>query len=867
GQRTAFDADLIALFRLNEDGASSESSLDSIDWDPSHDAVLMRPTLGKNTALLVENAVVSGDATLSGRALAIYGRRGKTPYLVMGSNPFRTEGNEQMDQLMVNAIRRLTGSQSGDALRITMAQVDESYWFPDETTTRAWLQDRMDGETTINAADACDSAKLDGCIDAGTDLLIVSQISTADESSEKIVASVRRAMEKGVPVLYLQHDGGMTELGTALFELLDVAFLSDNYWVKAQLAAFDSTTTLGYLNDSQLALRELLEHIDTGSYDFSLPLAQTDQKDLYESQFLDGAEFVRSMMNGYDAAARDIFQGCDNEFPKLLALLGDQIRGEIRYPMRTDTTGTARFLEALYADHAVYNTRRFVPAQTDRGSFDSRKLERIEGNDVKVSLTSRPWFRSTGVYALPGKPLTVTRTDGTEATTRIFVNTQRSGSTKVWEDDSYGGYSRPLYLRSQAVPLAPGESVTITSAYGGPVQIEFEQVGAKVEFEFENVGQHPHWSSSADNDSFAKSIASDVYDWVEVATPAFELHSTAKKFAETMGDARWNTPATLAEAIEIYTFDNVHVLAGFRGDGITSVPEIVDWAATTGIEIPVLDEVKHGNMDQPTCGDGCSGNPYDAGWSFSPIGHGDLHELGHSLQNGRFQLTHQTYQYANHSVTNWSPFYAANAYFDDHGGETSDWSIEHDAIFGQLQAAYVAGERAGSFSTHMDDYFSGILSAGGDSGIKDNYAFFMQAMLMAKSHGKLENGYHIVPRIHLLDRAYRSATANQEAWDAAKTGLGFASYTLEQAGDIGNNDFMLVAMSFVTGLDYRDFFDMWGLATSTQAKDQVAGFSLPVVERAFFALGPLGHNHGAMSTQHAEFQKITLDGTTAWPLP
>jgi hypothetical protein len=39
------------------------------------------------------------------------------------------------------------------------------------------------------------------------------------------------------------------------------------------------------------------------------------------------------------------------------------------------------------------------------------------------------------------------------------------------------------------------------------------------------------------------------------------------------------------------------------------------------------------NADQATCGYGCSGNPYDAYWAFDPVGHGDVHEVGHNIEN------------------------------------------------------------------------------------------------------------------------------------------------------------------------------------------------------------------------------------------
>lgn len=43
--------------------------------------------------------------------------------------------------------------------------------------------------------------------------------------------------------------------------------------------------------------------------------------------------------------------------------------------------------------------------------------------------------------------------------------------------------------------------------------------------------------------------------------------------------------------------------------------------------------VQHSNYDErAACGDGCSGNPWDAGWSITPTGWGEAHELGHNMQ-------------------------------------------------------------------------------------------------------------------------------------------------------------------------------------------------------------------------------------------
>jgi hypothetical protein len=386
-----------------------------------------------------------------------------------------------------------------------------------------------------------------------------------------------------------------------------------------------------------------------------------------------------------------------------------------------------------------------------------------------------------------------------------------------------------------------------------------------VSFRFENVGEHPHWRGAADDASFASKLTSDTYAWVEVATNGFELHSRTDAFKKTMKDMRWSTPALLAGAIEQYTYNDVHVLAGFQGEGIDQLPEIAGWAKEHGLTVPVLDYVKHANMDQATCGNGCSGNPYDADWSFSPIAHGDVHELGHSLQNPRFQLSHKDQTYGNHAVTNWSPFYVASRYFEEHGAPTSEWSVEHKANFLELQKAYKAGDRAGSFSSYMNDYFANLIST--KDNITNCYSFFMQAMLMARHKGMLQNGYHVVPRIHLLDRAVRDALKDADTWSAKRGALGFSSYSLEAAKGISNNDFIAVALSFVSGLDYRDFMDMWGIPVSAAAKAQIGSFGYPAVERAFFALGSVDHAHGALSTRVNDFQKLSIDPAAAWPTP
>ncbi|NMV43142.1 hypothetical protein HKB00_04505, partial [Vibrio parahaemolyticus] len=126
-----------------------------------------------------------------------------------------------------------------------------------------------------------------------------------------------------------------------------------------------------------------------------------------------------------------------------------------------------------------------------------------------------------------------------------------------------------------------------------------------------------------------------------------------------------------------------HVLAGFQGPGIDEVPEIIQYAKNQGWEIANIDMVKHMNADQATCGYGCSGNPYDAYWSFSPLGHGDLHELGHGLEKGRFRFS----GWEGHSTTNYYSYYSKSRFFQNTGKVSTCQSLDFKGQFELLQAS------------------------------------------------------------------------------------------------------------------------------------------------------------------------------------
>lgn len=871
-ESTRFDEALTEIFRLEADGSPGAESLTSIDWLPSHDAAFFRPRFGESAALILPNQAPNLEDPVPQEPLAVLGQRGKSRFIALGANPFRTSElgnssttNAQMDTLLENSVRWLMRSQDVRSKKLVLTQLDESHWFADDSSTRNWLQEHFGEELALNDSGSCDGDALKGCLELTPDLVIISQYLDEENHDASMIADeLKAAMERGVPILYLQRDGGMNPLGSALLELLGLQHVRDNQWAKLSTSAFDGSALVGAAPLSYQQIRETVSHLLSGQYSFTLADAAEDLQgnESYQTEFARGASVARSLFRGYDEQGTAIFAQCDNLIDKLLVLLGDRLREEVRFPMGRESTNQTEFLRSYFADHLVYNSRATGASQPDRGNFDPRDLSAVKPVATSVTLVSRPKFRSTGLYLLPGQAARISRLDEEDVSTKLFVNPLRDGATHEW-DEGESPYSRPKFLQSAHISLEPGESIVMNNPYGGPLQVEFDQSGVEVRLEFENVGQHAHWRSSADDASFAARLEDDTFNWVEVATDGFELHSRVELFEKTMADERWNTPEKLSAVIEKYTFDEVHIMAGFQGSGITERAEVHGWADSMGLSVPTLDLVKHGNMDQATCGSGCSGNPYDAYWAFTPIGHGDLHELGHSLQNGRFQLSHSGQSYGNHAVTNWTPFHSASRYYEDHGGDVPGWSIPHAHLFEELKSAYSSGERSGDFSNHMTAYLGKAIEEEGE--IRNCYSFFMQAGMSARHAGVLENGYYIVPRLHLFDRALKNALQDAESWESTRDAIGWGTFSHEQAAGVSNNDFILVGLSWVTGLDFSDFFAMWGVETSLEAQAQVAEFGGPQVPRAFFALSDVDHSRAGLSTEFARIERLPIDGESTWP--
>lgn len=819
-------------------------------------------TQGQNTQLLDAFAWVNNTPILvgnQGRNLAIAGNTDTARYAAFGTVPtdfFQASTNLSYEQPFQRLLAWLLAGEPIDTSILSSSRKVALSYVSSGTRTnfKAWLTKKAPTWTVV---DCSTSATLSTCY-AGVDLIVTGAEGAANADAATIKLAWQNALAAGKPLLYLHNSGwGSNDTALALGDLLGFSLpYGGNWWAK-DAASWTSVTDMQSKIWSALGLGDietLLTHVKAQDFSFNWSVCNESWDSAcftnsgFASQFRNGANKIRSVMNDLDSRKINLFKQMNtSRLYRLLALLGDTYRQEVQFPMDKLTTNPTTFAKSLLADYAVYNYRSINPVQANMGNFSRSDFSHITPITKTVQTTSRQYFRAAGVYALPGKTVRVTRNDNSTTTTQVFVNTLRSGSTHEFETN---GYSRPKFLQSTWMPIKPGETIEFTSPYGGPIEIAYSINDQTVNFTFSNVGEHAFWDDASDNASFAAKLAAGEYDWAEFSTPAFEIHSTLDKMRESISDTRWgSTLEGFAAATMRYTYNFPHVLAGFKGPNIDVVPEIKSFADDNGFTIDNLDIVKHMNADQATCGYGCSGNPYDAYWAFSPIGHGDIHELGHGLESSRFRFS----GWEGHASTNPYSYYTKSHYFQDTGGNPDCQTLPFKDVFNLLQASVKQSNPSSYLQTNL----------WAKSDWSHQVSMTIQMMMAAQKQGKLLNGWHLLARLHILEREFNRSRSNSTTWDAKKTSLGFSSYTKAEADSISNNDWMLIAVSKATGLDYRDYLSMWGMSYSTKAANQVASFGYAAIPRWYFISSPAGYCKG----EGFDGNNLPVDGNQVWSLP
>lgn len=854
--RTRNNADITELYALNPNGEPRADSLTNVTFSLSQQASLIVPAFGNNMPLIQANTTRRGDSLDPPNTAAVIGRYEHARFAVFGDNPFRLAAqnaqsvSEDAQQLFENTITWLIEADPANGARIVIANMPEDNSHPDQSTTRDWLTDAFGEEVSYNEAGVCDGDALWSCLTDDTSLIILSQHTPTPETPGDLIRQLTWALEDGVPVLFLTGVDGLNATGREILDLLKIRYVRRNIYGD-KVAEFSPVGELfDWQPEAAVAFAQLIDQVeqDNARYDLSgcFNYWTCHENPDFNTNVVAPLIAMRRALDEVANSGRDAFPATAGlRWQGFALLLGDDYRSRTTFPMSKTETPNQTFIRAMIGDAVTIIARGLNPV-ANLGTVGPAEYPAHLRTNKTVTLTPVRPFRSTGVFAFPGESFKVTRTDESDVGVRLKVNTIRTHAGSPFRTV----YERPLFMESRLISIAPGETRTFTSSFGGAIQAYFNTSDQEITLEFENVGEHPVWRGPEDTTTFLNEVQSSDYEWVEFVTPYFEVHSQRSKMAQTFGRPYSSTPRELADMIATYIRDWPHWLAGREGPGISPNPDLRAFAETHGLTIPIVDAVKHMNADRASCTAapvrcaGTSGNPYDANWFFDPIFRGDLHELGHGLE---YRARHHFEGGdATHSTTN---LYAINTQYRYYlaTGQTDFGcpGLPYEASYSTVQASRLQRDPA----QYMRD--ANLSSAA------QQMTMFVQLFAALENQGVLEDGWLMMPRLNLVTGEFQAAR-NDDLWAAKADGLGFGGMDRETAFSLSQNDWLLIALSWSAQRDLREYLDMWGYIYSDTALDQVARMNFPSLRPAYYAIGSTDHCFGL---KHDE---LPIDGRTSW---
>ena len=973
---------LIDLLKLDSSGNPTAQSLTSINWDPSHDSVWFDSAQpDKSFPILISNDSFK-KASSAHKTLAVAGFTGEARFAALGANPFHdltrtTEpggsGNEELDSYLKNLIAWLTQQTdpaSNADLNIVIAHQADSYWFRHDATTHDWFGTAYP-LATINAPDSCESTSLAGCL-TQADLLIIGRDNGNNDNHDIIfdldatMQAVKTAQNNGLPVLYVQFNGGQNDLGNALMAYFGLV-TTDNYWQQEMLTAYDPSGLYG--QNALSDIETLADHFL--NKDFPSDLLDCDPSTyktyssctnvgVFGAELGTGANQMRTAINAADKAGTHLFAADSSRLLKPLVLLGDKYRAgddqtsAISYPIPQpdpiDQAGLYDFAKGIMADWSVYYTRLINPGQKDLGTFICEESDVTAGTcqmysfpatgngTATESLTDASEWTSTGLYVLPGKSITVTRTDSnTAADAGIFFNFQRVGSSR-----SVAFYDRPQFMQSPIMLMQPGESRTFTTPYGGPIYLRLNGnstvAGTSVSFNFTGIAKHAAVLDIGDStqaQAFINDVQTNPLPHVDIRGEGFEAHMRIDKFLNSvtapisLSQKRNGSRLTIDYSGDVeqlfsdyrdYFVGSVYNLAGFKLPGKTlsstlsadvqSICQNFGWDCTDET-IHRRNKRQHANYDQyANCGSGCSGNPYDAAWNISALGWGDSHELGHNLQTKPLNAHWVTEanqndwsKYSNRAGENSNNIFPYNTvwnYYRKIQGddlEITDRHMNHKELFAVIQSD-LAGltqningvnkkviydedcKLMGFFdAASSDNRYSVIWENSGyaaNNGMRMSFLLQLPVMLdkqIMRDGTTLQHGMDIFTLLYSQSRLFAQAAKNETDWNSTRDALGFGLFPYKDGGPYGGlkvknipgNDFLLVALGFITGKDWRTYFDLRGVHYSDLAVQQVIQHTTDSI-----ITSAVGTEFAVLDTELPTLDMsavpyVHLDGASVWP--
>ncbi len=725
----------------------------------------------------------------------------------------------------------------------------------------------------LQPADAACNALTDASCASASKLLVLGN----GASAASLSATVRARLQAGLPILFV-HTNGWNQSSTGQ-QILSGLGLQEgpyggNYWDKDAVPSSRTRARSVELGGAYGQDPALVQQIVDGSwrtdYDWSKCTSYVGRTTCDDvpglSDFSKRVDVLKGALDAYNQKAQNLFALPGTTSLRLWLLWADAVRQNIRYPM-DKAADTARFQETFVADAIVGYVREAGAAQKELGSYAGQRQQSmpVSGSEETLTLTlpSAQGFTAIGRMAAPGKRLSIRIEDAGQASLAVGLNTQRIGSTRLWNTRQY---DRPRFLKSPDIKLQANQSVALVSPYGGLLQLDYSGAtpGQTVTVKVTGAASQPFLDIQPGEDSsqaiadFIQALDADKADWLEIRSGSVEVHAKVEKVRGSIDkDYGGDVQRFIRELNEVF-IDDAYTLAGFAIPNQAKTPAIQQECAVRGWDcdsetLHKLPGTQHINVDQyAQCGGGCSGNPYDQTWGLNPRGWGESHELGHNLQVNRLKV----YGGRSGEISNQIfPLHKDWRVLREFGQNLDDTRVNYRNAYNLIVAGRAeADPLAGVYKRLWED--PGTYALNGE-----RMAFYTQWVhYWADLKNDPLQGWDIWTLLYLHQRQ-----VDKSDWDANKAALGYASYA-QRPGNSGDasstdgNDNLLIGLSWLTQRDQRPTFALWGIRTSAAAQAQVAAYGFAEQPAFFYA-----------NNRTNEYSTVKLldmsQGSPAWPFP
>lgn len=835
------------VFELNDDLTENENSLVDLQWntDRSTGIFTILNSAGQFKPLFVTNngslnVGIAGQISENSRAL------------LLGRNPFYDNVmNDQMKKALKNAILwTISENQNGQTCKIEEPQEMEIVLanVVDDNIFKNWLL-RYFPDAKINANNACDGDKLESCITENTKLLVLSADLSCNANSMRNTLQI--AKERWIWVFYISNHLDQRPCTTEVLKMYELSYPNDgNYWTRGTLNWKQTPTS-----PQETKLLEIIEKIEADNFDNSwIEACRNKWRDCsnatLQNQYRNEIDNLRNVLRNLDSTNSKLFVNENPDIARLMILLGDKYREEIEYPVNLEDEW-AKWYKTYFANSTVYNNRGFTTVEQNLGNFVTKKVWEIVPQNITLTAKTVNKEYAPGIYVWPGQKVTITRTDSSDATAKVFINILRN-ATRIY---NVNGYARPQFIKTPEFSIAPNETIELSNPYGGPLYFSIPKVNSDTElsFKIEWAGTHPVITDPSNEDEvnkFIEDIKTTQAEWVVVATEFVMIHSRLDHWNASINNNRykWDMKAFFND-IWNYLIYNTYSIAGFNnGSSLMPTDKVQAYCDKFGIDClskihQLPERIQHAVSDKVSmCGDLCSGNPYETTAPFGAISWGDAHEIGHNLQNWLIMI------YGNKSRENSNNIfpYAIFQKFNETAPANMEirhlnrlkWKNTPQAF--QWIKEWLAKDTPEAQKAYIKEAIWTVSNPG--EGIyeknSERYSFFVNLAHFMKYYNpdKTDKGWEVWSMMYIMMREFHNKRWNDAIWNENKAKLWFDLYSRAETNNVDGNDFMLITSSKIIGKDMRPVFDMWWIDYKDKASEQVASMNLTPADKFFFPM-------------------------------